>query len=110
VDQSFEKGKEYGLDNFAVSEVIAGFLGEISRFIIQEIKISGIIFTGGDTAIKAAESLNISGTIIKDEILPGIPYGHFVDERYKNIIVVSKAGGFGNEDAIIEVLKFLNER
>jgi 2-keto-3-deoxygluconate permease len=108
--QCFETGKEFGLDKFAVSEVIADFLGEISKYIIQEIKIKGILFTGGDTAIKAAESLNISGTIIKDEILPGIPYGHFVDERYKNIIVVSKAGGFGKEDAIFEVLKFLNNR
>jgi 2-keto-3-deoxygluconate permease len=110
VQQSFEKGREYGLDKFGVSEVIANFLGEISRFIIQEIKINGIMFTGGDTAIKAAESLNISGTIIQDEILPGIPYGRFVEERYENIIVVSKAGGFGNDDAIFEVLKFLNNR
>ena len=28
------------------------------------------------------------------------------DEQYKNIIIVSKAGGFGGEDAIFRVLNF----
>ena len=106
VTKSFEKGKEHGLDWFNVSEIIATFLGELSRLIIQEIKIKGILFTGGDTAIKAAQCLNVSGTIIKDEILPGIPYGHFIDEHYKDIIVASKAGGFGNEDTIFKVLNY----
>lgn len=107
VTKSFEKGREYGLDRSEVGETIASFLGEIARYIIQEIKIRGILFTGGDTAIKATQCLNISGTIIQDEILPGVPYGYFVEEQYKNIIIVTKAGGFGNEDAIFQVLTFL---
>lgn len=107
VGKSFAIGAEYGLDRFKVSETIASFLGEIARYIIQEIKINGILFTGGDTAIKAAQCLNISGTIILDEILPGVPYGHFAEEQYRNIIIVSKAGGFGNDDAIFQVLNFL---
>lgn len=107
VTKSFETGQKYGLTRFEVSETIAIFLGEIARYIFQEIKINGVFFTGGDTLIKAAKCLNISGTIIKDEIVPGIPYGYFVDERYKEIIIVSKAGGFGNEDAIFQVLNFL---
>jgi 2-keto-3-deoxygluconate permease len=109
VIKSFEKGKEHGLNNFEVSETVASFLGEIARYIIQEIKIKGILFTGGDTAIKAAQCLNISGTIILDEILPGVPYGYFAEEQYKNIIIVTKAGGFGNEDAIFQVLNFLKK-
>lgn len=107
VTESFEKGQKFGLDKYKVSETIASFLGEIARYIIQEIKINGILFTGGDTAIKAAQCLHISGTIIQDEILPGIPYGYFDEEQYKNIIIVTKAGGFGNEDAIFQVLDFL---
>jgi 2-keto-3-deoxygluconate permease len=108
VNKSIEEGRRYGFNNFKVSETIADFLGEISRYIIQEIKINGILFTGGDTAIKAARCLNISGTVIKDEILPGIPYGYFAGDQYKNIVIVSKAGGFGAENAICKVLTFLN--
>jgi uncharacterized protein YgbK (DUF1537 family) len=107
VSKSFEQGQKYGLTRSDVSEIIARFLGDIAREIIQEVKINGILLTGGDTAIKTAQALNISGTIIHDEIQPGIPYGYFIEEQYKNIIIVSKAGGFGSEDAIFQVLSFL---
>jgi len=107
VEESFKQGEKYGLNRKEISNRIASFLGEIARFVIQEIKIKGILLTGGDTAIKTAEKLNITGTILGGEILPGIPFGNFTGEQYKNIIVVSKAGGFGNEDAIFHVLNFL---
>ena len=109
VTKSFETGEEYDLDNFKVSETIASFLGELGRDIIQGINIKGILLTGGDTAIKIAQSLNISGLILQDEIVHGIPYGYFADDQYRDIIVVSKAGGFGGEDAIFLVLNFLKQ-
>jgi D-threonate/D-erythronate kinase len=107
VTKSFETGEEYGLDRFMVSETIASFLGELGGEIIQNINIKGILLTGGDTAIKTAQSLNISGILLKDEIVHGIPYGYFIGEEYQDIIIVSKAGGFGDEDAIFLVLNFL---
>jgi 2-keto-3-deoxygluconate permease len=107
VEESFKQGERYGLTRNEISNRIASFLGEIAWFVIQEIKIGGILLTGGDTAIKAAEKLNITGTILRGEILPGIPFGNFTGEQYNNIIIVSKAGGFGNDDAIFQVLNFL---
>jgi uncharacterized protein YgbK (DUF1537 family) len=107
VAKSFETGEEYGLDRFKVSETIASFLGEIAGNIIQNINIKGMLLTGGDTAIKTAQNLNISGVILQDEIVHGIPYGYFEGEEYKDIIIVSKAGGFGDEDAIFLVLNFI---
>jgi D-threonate/D-erythronate kinase len=109
VTKSFETGEEYGLDNFEVSEAIASFLGELGSEIIKNTNIKGILLTGGDTAIKTAQSLNISGLILREEIVHGIPYGYFADDRYRDIIVVSKAGGFGGEDSIFLVLNFLKQ-
>ena len=68
VSECIELGKNYGLTGPEVSEIIALFLGEIARDIIQVIKINGILLTGGDTAIKTAQSLKVSGTIVHDEI------------------------------------------
>lgn len=110
VSGSFELGQKRGLSRSDVSEIVAHFLGDIAANIIKEIKINGILLTGGDTAIKTLQSLNISGTIIQDEIQAGIPYGHFIENQYSDIIVVTKAGGFGGEDAILQVLSFLTER
>jgi len=106
VTNSFETGERYGMDRFAVSESIASFLGETTGDIIRKFNMKGILLTGGDTAIKTAINLNVSGIILKDEIIHGIPFGHYADEQYKNIIIVSKAGGFGSEDAIFRVLNF----
>jgi 2-keto-3-deoxygluconate permease len=107
VEESFKQGEKYGLSKNEVSDRIALFLGDLAKYIINEIKIKGILITGGDTAIKAAEKLDIKGTILGGEILPGIPHGNFVNEQYKNITIVSKAGGFGNDDAIFKVLNYL---
>jgi D-threonate/D-erythronate kinase len=108
VAESLEQGRKNGFNKLEVSETIASFLGELAKKVVNEVKIRGVLFTGGDTAIKAAHSLGITGTIILDEIVYGVPYGYFADEQYKNIIVVSKAGGFGKEDTIHKVLKFLS--
>ncbi len=110
VTRSFEYGKLHGFTRYEVSDTIASFLGEIAKYIIQNIRINGILFTGGDTTIKAAQLLEISGTILQDEIVAGVPFGNFAGEQYRNITIVTKAGGFGNEDTIYKVLNFLNNR
>jgi 2-keto-3-deoxygluconate transporter len=107
VTESFDKASMYGLDRVVVNELIGCFLGDLSKKIIGEIPVHGMVFTGGYTAIKAANSLGVTGTVIRDEIVSGIPYGHFIDDQYKDIIIVSKAGGFGDDDAILTVLNFL---
>jgi D-threonate/D-erythronate kinase len=110
VTRTFETGEGYGLDRFKVSESVASFLGEIASEIIKGIKIKGILLTGGDTAIKTVQNLNISGVILQDEIVHGIPYGYFAEEEYNETFIVSKAGGFGGDDAIFRVLNFLKNR
>jgi uncharacterized protein YgbK (DUF1537 family) len=107
VTRSFETGEQYGLDRSKVTEKIASFLGEIAGDIIQNSYIKGILLTGGDTAINTIQSLKISGVVLHDEIVHGIPYGYFEGEDYKEIMIVTKAGGFGGEDAIFLVLNFL---
>ena len=110
VDESIKNGKKSGFERAKTSDIIATFLGEIAGFVLRDISINGIFITGGDTAIKTIQNLNVSGTIIEDEILPGIPYGHFIDDRFRDITVVTKAGGFGEDDTIIKVLDFLKNR
>ncbi len=107
VRSCLDKGKKLGLDDFGVSDLIAKFLGELAGDIIRKNSLKGIVLTGGDTAIKTVQSLNINGIVVSDEIFHGVPYGHFNDEKHKGIIVVTKAGGFGGEDAILQILNFL---
>lgn len=109
VRSSVEQGKQKGFTPVEVSENIAFFLGKLTREIIETYPVNGIVLTGGDTAIKTVNALNVSGTVIHKEIEPGIPYGNFIDEKFRNITVVTKAGGFGSREAILRILNFLRE-
>jgi uncharacterized protein YgbK (DUF1537 family) len=109
VRSSVEQGKQKGFTPVEVSENIAFFLGKLTREIIETYPVNGIVLTGGDTAIKTVNALNVSGTVIHKEIEPGIPYGNFIDEKFRNITVVTKAGGFGRKEAILRILNFLRE-
>ncbi|MCG8485065.1 MAG: four-carbon acid sugar kinase family protein, partial [Clostridia bacterium] len=82
-------------------------LGEVTKEICENLKIRGVMLTGGDIAIKAAKLMKVSGVIIKDEIMPAVPYGYFISEQFSHIPIVTKAGGFGQEKTIINVVKFL---
>jgi len=101
------KGRKLGLDDFMISDMVADFLGDLAGEIIRTKSLKGIVLTGGDTAIKTLNTLNINGIIVKDEILHGIPFGYLHDDRYRDMIVVTKAGGFGGEDALVQILNFL---
>ncbi len=110
VGKSYKKGKELGIDKPEVSQRVSSFMGEIAGHILREYKINGILLTGGDIAFKTAKFLNITGTVVIDEMQPGISYGHFIDEKYKETVIVLKPGGFGHEDAIYKALEFLSNR
>ena len=101
------KGRKLGLDDFMISDIIADFLGDLAGEIIRTKSLKGIVLTGGDTAIKTLNALNINGIIVKDEILHGIPFGYLHDYKYRDMIVVTKAWGFGGEDALVQILNFL---
>jgi uncharacterized protein YgbK (DUF1537 family) len=110
VQNSYKEGQLYGKDASAVNESVSSFLGETAAEILREIDVGGLVLTGGDTAIHVADALKISGINIRDEIQPGIPYGYFIDKEYGTIPVVTKAGGFGTENAVVEIFEFLRKK
>jgi D-threonate/D-erythronate kinase len=103
-------GVKEGLSDFDVSERIACFYGEIAKLITEQIEVSLLMLSGGDIAIKAVNAMQISGIEIEEEIAPGIPFGYFIRMDNSRIPVVTKAGSFGKEDAIIEVVNYLKRR
>jgi uncharacterized protein YgbK (DUF1537 family) len=86
---------------------IREFLGELTAKIIDKISVKNIILTGGDTAIGVCSALQMYNLSIVDELLPGIPLsvGQVKNGRFLNI--VTKAGGFGEEDALYLLLSKL---
>jgi len=85
---------------------IKNFLGELTSKIIKNSSSRNLILTGGDVALGACKELDISNLTILDELLPGIPLAIANYKNY-NLNIVTKAGGFGKEDTLYELINKL---
>jgi uncharacterized protein YgbK (DUF1537 family) len=66
--------------------------------------ISGIVVTGGDGARALVDALNASSISLRDEVLPGVPIGILVGGPANGLTVATKAGGFGDVDALVKAV------
>jgi D-threonate/D-erythronate kinase len=91
----------------ALKRLMAGILAELVADILCRQDIAGLFLCGGDTASEVCRRLDLESIYVKGEIEPGVPAGYFVDNHGRHIRVVTKAGGFGREDAIIKSISYL---
>jgi uncharacterized protein YgbK (DUF1537 family) len=68
-------------------------------------RLSGIIITGGATALAITKRLGTSKIEILDEVQPGIPV-----LRLDHLPAITKAGGFGAPDALIQSTQYLKRK
>jgi uncharacterized protein YgbK (DUF1537 family) len=81
----------------ALAEVVAG-LSDRDLF-------DTLVLTGGETAVGVARRLGAVGIRLEEEVEPGIPTGSLIGPSpYR---VVTKAGGFGEPDTLVRVVKGL---
>ena len=92
-------GKKMGLEPAVVSERIACGIGVIARHLANE-AIEGLFLTGGDTAVNVCYALGAASMEVFCEVSTGIPFTQVSAGPYKGLKVVTKAGAFGDEQAI----------
>ena len=109
VDQARLAGQHKGMDNQRVSEMIAEALGQVVRGLVG-LKPAGLFLTGGDTAIAVCRALEVSAVDILAEVSTGIPLGKLAGGICPGLRVVTKAGAFGSEQAIVDSVRVLKGR
>ncbi|MBY8982611.1 MAG: four-carbon acid sugar kinase family protein [Candidatus Lokiarchaeota archaeon] len=82
---------------------IKTFLGKLTSRIVKNSHARNLILTGGDIALGVCKELGISNLTILDELLPGIPLSASYHENI-HINIVTKAGGFGEEDTLYKLI------
>ncbi len=102
-------GEELGIESVEVSMKIGTALGELSDKIAEIGQIAGLILTGGYIAIHACRTMGAIGAKIVDEVLPGIPAGILVGGKHDGLKIITKAGAFGKEEAIVEAITYLKK-
>jgi D-threonate/D-erythronate kinase len=74
---------------------------------LVEASTAGIFVTGGDTAQLVFGALGVESIRLVDEVATGIPWGWMGKGLADGRPVVTKAGGFGDEESLTKVADFL---
>ncbi len=110
VIKDLEKGKTLGLSSAEVGKIISSALGKIANEVSKIPNISGLVLTGGTIAIRTLEAMNSFGTEVDDEVSPGIPSAIVRGGPRSGLRIVTKAGAFGDEEAITRSIKYLKKK
>ncbi|WP_227937187.1 four-carbon acid sugar kinase family protein [Alkalihalobacillus deserti] len=106
INRANQAGSEYGLTPKMVSDQISHILGLLTAKIVSEFHIRRLFLTGGDTAKKSCIAMGVTDFQLIDEVEIGIPIGKLV-YKGETILTITKAGGFGSQDALVQSLRIL---
>ena len=89
----------------AVPEVMAA----ATRKILSSGKFGGLFLSGGDIAVAVCRCLSVAAISVLGEVEPGVPAGEFLGGSFQGMRVVTKAGGFGTEEALVKSILYLEK-
>lgn len=102
--KSYEESKSY-LENKGLNQdkEFRKLIEVLVEEVIKKSKLSGLFITGGTTAFNALKALKASGTVLLRELEPGIIISE-IKGLEDELLMISKAGAFGNEKTIYNSL------
>ncbi len=80
-------------------------LGKITAAVLAKSDFGSLAVFGGDTLIGVLEALSVTGIRPLAEIEPGIAVSRFAGSS-PDLPLISKAGGFGDEDIILRLIDY----
>jgi len=90
-----------------LSRVLAEALGEMAARLVTQYTLAGLVLTGGDVALAVCRMLGATALSLIGEVAPGIPLGRIHGGPQAGLPLITKAGGFGQEDAIVTAIRHL---
>jgi D-threonate/D-erythronate kinase len=87
--------------------VVAARLGQIAAAPEVRSQVGGLVLTGGDVAAAVSTALGATALWLEGEITPGIPRGVLEGGRLHASRIVTKAGSFGDDNALLSCINDL---
>lgn len=87
-----------------VARKIAEYLAELGIYALNNEKFDSLVLFGGDGAAMLLGKMNISEMNILYAIVPGVPLCTINSGQYKGLKVMTKSGGFGNNNLLNDIL------
>jgi uncharacterized protein YgbK (DUF1537 family) len=95
-------GRDLGLAAVQTGAQLAQAMGEMVAAVVGQVRLSGLVLTGGETALGVCRALGSPPLKILDELLPAIPLTR-VELPTGSLKIVTKSGGFGKPEALLEL-------
>jgi uncharacterized protein YgbK (DUF1537 family) len=95
-------------DGASGEKMVAAQLGRVVRALALSGQVGGLVLTGGDTAAAVCSALATTALWLRGEVQPGIAWGTLLDGALPGLPVVTKAGGFGADEALEAALRHLH--
>lgn len=99
----------HGKSRAELGEQICRHLGQLVQLALNDSHPGALYLSGGDVAIAVATRLQATGFQITGRVAQCVPYGHFLGSSWQRP-VMTKAGGFGSETTLREVVDFIEEK
>jgi len=109
VQRIIEAGKDLGLDAAQIIDKLLLILGCAVREIVETHDGIRIVSIGGDTSKMIMQAIGAEGIKLDCEILPGIAVGRIISGKYVGSMIATKAGGFGDEQALAKVFEYMKD-
>ena len=109
VDETLAAGRDRGLSDGEVRDRVATGLATVAADACRITPPSGLFYTGGDVAVAGLHALDATTVSLSGATVDaGIPIGHLADGDVADILLITKAGGFGTETTIVNCLDTLD--
>lgn len=95
-------GRDLGMAAVQTGAQLAQAMGEVVASVVGQVRLSGLVLTGGETALGVCRALGAPPLKVLDELLPAIPLTR-MELPGGSLKVVTKSGGFGNETALVDL-------
>jgi D-threonate/D-erythronate kinase len=94
-----------------IPQRIIGVMADVAFEALREVRIDAddvaLVLTGGDTALAVLQLLDYEGIELEEELLAGIVRGTLRGGPWSGLTIVTKAGAFGKEDALVRIVERL---
>ncbi|MFC4563752.1 four-carbon acid sugar kinase family protein [Nocardiopsis mangrovi] len=98
--------RDRGLD----PALVARRFGELAAGLAGRHPVAGLVVTGGDGARAVVDALGANGIVLIGEIAAGIPIGTLSGGPLRDTLIITKAGGFGDPDALLTAASAVRHR
>ncbi len=109
-DRVKKTSREKGISEPEAAEAIARGMQAVMKEAIRGHSVSGLIVTGGATALHVLRGLKAVGIQVDEELEPGVPCGRILGGPLDGVGIITKAGGFGSETTFADGILLLKRK